>query len=112
MHFLKFLESGPFKYIIPSSASFFRYIDAISLIYPQDIDLNCITDRRDDVESSIKFTCEFESNNTQLFSGVLLIRNDDKLEFRVYRKATCKNDYIHFYSHYNTNSKRAVVIGF
>ena len=34
---LEFLESGPFKYSNPSSASSFRYIDDILLIYPRDL---------------------------------------------------------------------------
>ena len=53
-----------------------------------------------------------ESNNTLPFFDVLLIRNIDKLEFRVYHKPTGKNHHILFYSHHNTNSKRGVIIGF
>ena len=52
------------------------------------------------------FTYELESNN------ILPIRNNDKLEFEVCRKLISKNDHIHFYSHYNTNTKRRVIIGF
>ena len=40
---------------------------------------------------------------------VLLMRNRDKLEFRVYRKPTCKNDHKHFYSHHNINTKRGII---
>ena len=36
--YLEFLESGPFKYIAPNTAWYFRYIDDILLIYPQDFD--------------------------------------------------------------------------
>ena len=52
--YLEFLESGPFKYIIPNSAHYFRYIDDILLIYPQDLDLHSIIDRLNNVEPSIK----------------------------------------------------------
>ena len=108
--YLEFLKSGPFEYIIPSSASYFRYIDDILLSYPQDLDLNSITDRLNNVEPSIRFTCEFESQNTPPFLDVLLIRNSDKFKFRVYCKPTWKNDHIHFYSHHNNNMKREVMI--
>ena len=42
--YLEFLESGPFKYIIPSNSNYFRYIDDIQLIYPQELRLVKITD--------------------------------------------------------------------
>ena len=41
----EYLESGPFKYIIPSNSNYFRYIDDILLIDPQELDLVKITDR-------------------------------------------------------------------
>ena len=54
--YLEFLESGPFKHIIPNTAHYFRYIDDILFIYPQDLDLNSITDKLNNVEPSLKFT--------------------------------------------------------
>ena len=73
--YLEFLESGPFKYIIPNTTHYFRYIDDILLIYPQDLDLHSITDRLNNVEPSIKFTYELEYNSTQPFLDILLFRN-------------------------------------
>ena len=109
--YLEFSESGPFKYIIPNTVHYFRYIDDI-LIYPQDLDLHSITDRLNNVEPSIKFTYELEYNYTLPFLDILLIRNINKLEFKVYRKPTCKNGHIHFYSYHNNNTKRGIIIGF
>ena len=68
--YFKLLESGPFKYIIPSSASYFICIDNILLIYPQDLNLNSITDGRNNVEPSVKFTYALEYN-TLPFLGCL-----------------------------------------
>ena len=65
--YLEFLEFGSFKYIIPNTVHYFRYIDHILLIYPQDLDLHSITDRLNNVEPSIKFTYELEYNSTHLF---------------------------------------------
>ena len=62
--YLGFLESGPFKYIIPNTAHYFRYINDILLIYLQDLDLQSITDRLNNVEPSIKFKYELKYNNT------------------------------------------------
>ena len=110
--YLEFLESGPFKYIIPNTARYFRYIDNILLIYPQDLDLESITDRLNNVGTCVNFIYELESNNTLTFLDILLIRNINKQEFKVYRKPTCKNDHIYFYSHHNNNTKRGIIIGF
>ena len=93
-------------------ACYFRYTDDILLIYPQDLDLHSITDRLNNVEPSIKFTYELESNSTLPFLDLLHIRNINKLEFKVYCKPTCKNDHIHFYSHHNNNTKTGIIIGF
>ena len=109
--YLKFFESGPFKYIPPNIAHYFRYIDNILLIYPQDLDLHSITDRLNNVKPSKKFKYELEYNSTLPFLDILLIRNINKLELKVYCKPTSKNDHIHFYSHHN-NIKRGIIIGF
>ena len=88
--YLEFLESGPFKHIIPNTAHYFRYIDDILFIYPQDLDLNSITDKLNNVEPSLKFTHELEYNCTLPFLDILLIKNINKLEFKVYRKTSVK----------------------
>ena len=108
----EFLESGLFKYIIPNAACYFRYIDDILLIYPQDLDFHSITDRLNNVEPSIKFTYQLGSNNALPFLDILLIRDINKLEFKVYHKPTCKNDHIHFSSHHNNNTKKGFIKGF
>ena len=69
--YLEFLESSPFKYTITNTARYFRYIDNILLIYPQDLDLHSINDRLNNVEPSIKFTYELESNSIQSFLDIL-----------------------------------------
>ena len=70
--YLESLEFSPFKYIIPNTAHYFRYVDNILLIYPQDLDFHSITDKLNNVEPSIKFTYELESNSTQPFLDILL----------------------------------------
>ena len=102
--YLEFLESGPFTYIFPNTAHYFR--NRRHPTYPQDLYLHSITDRLNNVEPSIKFTYELESNNTLPFLDILLIRNINKLKYKVYHKPTFKNDHIQFYSHHNNNTKR------
>ena len=93
--YLEFLESGPFKYVIANSARYFRYIDDILLINPQDLNLYSITDGLNNVEPLKRVTYELESNNTFPFLDIFLTSNINKLEFKFYLKPTCKNDQIH-----------------
>ena len=58
---LEFLESGPFRFIIPRASNYSCYTDHILLIYPWNNDLN-ITDRLNDIEFTIEFTYELKNN--------------------------------------------------
>ena len=49
------------------------------------------------------------STTLYIFLGVLLIKNNDKLEFGAYRKPFLSKDFIHFCSH-NTSTKRVIII--
>ena len=106
-NYQEFLESGPFKCIIPNTTCYIRYINNIQLIYPQDLDLHSITDRLNNVEPSIKFTFELEFNSTLPFLDILLIRNINKQEFKVYHKPTCKNDH-NVFIHTTTTTPKEV----
>ena len=91
----------------PNTIYYNRYIDDILPISPHSL-----TDRLNNVELSMKFTYELKYNYTQPFLDILLIKNINKLKFKVYRKLTCKNNHIHFYSHHNNNTQRGIIIGF
>ena len=110
--FLEFLEAGPFKNILPKNSTFLRYIDDTILICNNRENLISLVERLNEVEPSIEFTLEEEENGKLPFLDVLIIKNNNKLSFKVYRKPTNKNDMIHFYSHHNTKVKRGVLIGF
>ena len=55
---------------------------------------------------------EIENCNTLPFTGILLINNKNKLEFKIYHESTSKNDHIHFYLHNKNEIKRGEIIGF
>ena len=59
--FVEFLESGPFKYRLPSNPIYFRYIDDIFIFLPQNIKFEEITEKLNNIEPSINFTYEKES---------------------------------------------------
>ena len=58
-------------------------------IYPKEFNSIKTIERLNKVEPSIKFTQEPQANHSLLFLEMfLLIRNNEKFEFKVYRKAT------------------------
>ena len=107
-----FLESGPLQNRLPINTSYFRYIDNILIFLPQNIKIENIAEKLNNVESSINFTYEKEANNTIRFSDILLIKSQNNLTFEVYCKLPNKKDYIHFYSHHNNKIKTGLIIGF
>ena len=52
-----FLESGPFKYRLPSNTTYFRYSDNMLIFPPQNIKIEEIAEKLN-VEPSINFTYE------------------------------------------------------
>ena len=110
--FQEFLESGPFKYRLPSNSTYFRCIDDMLIFLPQNIKIKEIAEKLNNVEPSTKFPYEKGSNNTIRFLDILIIKSQNALTFKVYRKLTNKKDYIHFYSYHNNKIKIGVIIGF
>ena len=60
---LEFLESKPFKYILPNDIHFFRYIDNILIIYPNKYNIETITNKLNNIEPTIKLIPELEKDN-------------------------------------------------
>ena len=109
--YLEFLESQIFKHILPNDIQFFRYID-ILIIYPKEHNIPFSVHKLNKVKPSINFTYKFEKNNSLHFLDILLINNNNKLEFKVYDKINNKNDFIHFYSNLSDKTKSGILLGF
>ena len=58
--FLEFLESGPFKYRLPINTTYFKHIDDILIFLLQNIKIEEIAEKFNNVEPSINFTYEKE----------------------------------------------------
>ena len=83
--FLEFLESGPFKYRVPINATYFRFIDDKLIFLHQNLKIEEITEKLNNVEPSINFTYEKESNNSIPFLDIL-IKSLNDLTFKVDHK--------------------------
>ena len=72
--FLEFFESSLCKYKVSSNTTYFRYIDDILIFRPQNIKIKETAEKLNNIEPSINFTYEKESNNTILFLDILIIK--------------------------------------
>ena len=107
----EFLEPSSFKYNLPINTAYFRYIDEIVIFPLQNIKIEEIANKLNNVELSINLTCKKESNNTIPFLDILIIKSRYDLTFKVYRKPTNKkNEDIHLYSHHHNKIKTGVVV--
>ena len=85
-----------------------RYVDDTFVIWPHGTEkLNQFLESLNNHAPSIKFTMEVESNKQLPFLDVLVERDDDKLQTKVYRKATHTGRYLH----YQSNHHKSVKIG-
>ena len=107
--FQEYLERGSFKYSLPSNTTYFRYFADILIFLPQNVKIEELKEKLNNVETS---TDEKESNNTLHFLDIQIIKSHYNLSFKVYRKLTTKNDYIHFYFHLNKKIRTGLIIGF
>ena len=110
--FMEDLERGPIKKIIGKDTPWYRYVDDTLVILRSRTNTKKILDDLNTVHPRIKFTMEEEVEESIPFLDTRVHRNNDGLKFSVYRKATHKDDYIHYLSGHSERTKRGVIIGF
>ena len=110
--FMEVLESEEYSKIIPTGSKWYRYVDDCLVVLHKDTDLDILLDRMNNVHDKIQFTIEKESNNSLPFLDTVVIRAANDVKFKVYRKPTNKDDFIHYRSAHDERTKSGVVIGF
>ena len=110
--FLEFFRICSFKSSQLGITTYFRYIEDILIFLPQNIKIEEIAQKLNNVVPSINITYEKESNNTIPFLDIVIIKSQNSLTFKIYCKPTNKNNYIHFYSHDHNKIKTGLIIGF
>ena len=60
---------------------------------------------------SLSFSVELESNNRMPFLDVLILKSSNDLLFKVFRKSTHSNSYLHFFSFHEFKIKMTVARG-
>ena len=82
---IEFLKSNPFQDILFQNSKYLQYIDYAQLLDPRRTKLPNIIAKFNNIEPTIEFTFEDETNNTLNFLDIHLIRDNYDLKFKVYR---------------------------
>lgn len=76
----------------------FRYVDVIIVLWPIDKDPLQFLNNLNNLVASIKFKIELESdNNSLLFLDTVIINTNNYLKFKIDRKSTQVDSYIHYF---------------
>ena len=102
-------------HILPTICDFeiiwYRYVDDVICLWPSDRDPMLFLQELNDLVPSIKFKIEIENNNALPFLDTLVTRtHDQQLKFKVYRKPTAVESYVHYFSNHDVSIKRSVFI--
>ncbi|XP_076036842.1 uncharacterized protein LOC143022503 [Oratosquilla oratoria] len=110
--YMETLEVDKFIRIIGRGSKWFRYVDDILVIMPEESNINNKLRMLNDVNEHIQFTVEMEMERKLPFLDTLIHREDSSAKFSVYRKPTNRDDIIHYLSRHSTRTKTGVIIGF
>ena len=110
--YMEWLEKHRFQDIMGPNVLWMRYVDDVLLVVPQTMDLNEKLNELNSVDPKIQFTMEKENQGTIPFLDTEIVRCGNQVKFKVYRKPTNREDYVHFYSGHSDRVKRGVVLGF
>ena len=86
-----------------------RYVDDTLALVRDHSDATDLLTTLNEAHPSIQFTMEAATNNRLPFIGMEIIKEDHRLETRVYRKTTNKGLLLHFQSHVNSRYKRSLL---
>ena len=98
--------------MVGEEAHWYRYVDDVLAIIPEDADTADILRRLNNIHSRIQFTVENEEEGKLPFLDTLIRREGEAVKFSVYRKPTNRDDFIHYLSAHSERTKSGVVIGF
>ena len=102
------------RYLLPSIVIFgfvwLGYVDDVFAVLPDNIDSENFLASLKRLSPSIKFTIEKESNNSISFLDVKVIRGENnRPQFKIYRKPTHSDLYIHAFSGQSDKIKEATI---
>lgn len=103
---MEFFES---KYVypnLPKDVLWYRYVDDVLCIWPENNNYNSFLTKLNSFVESIEFTIEVEDNSCIPFLDILIHRKSSGFYFDVYRKPTNNCLYVHNFSNHDITIKR------
>ena len=108
--FMEYFETDFLPRILNCDITWIRYVDDIFAVVPCSFNIDNFLELLNSVHPTIKFKVEVENDNSLPFLDVLVIRSHDGYpRFRVYRKNTHSDSYIHAFSNHSTTTKLGVI---
>ena len=107
--FMEYFEKELLPSIIDFDYVWFRYVDDVFAIIPATTDINEFLAKLNSLSESINFKVEIETENQLPFLDTLVVRSNNKMKFKVYRKPTHSNLYIHAFSGHSDNVKLGAI---
>lgn len=87
-----------------------RYVDDVFVVWPHGRQtLDEFLEHANRQHRNIQFTMELEENNTLPFLDVLVEKRNGDIQFKVYRKPTHTDRYLHATSHHHPKQKRGLM---
>ena len=89
-----------------------RYVDDVLVVAPDDVNLDVKLQDLNTVDSKIQFTLEKEIIGKLPFLDTMIMRSGHMAKFKMYRKPSNKEDYVHLFSGHSERVKNGIVIDF
>ena len=99
-----------FGFTKPKDILWFRYVDDVFTAIPTTVEAPSILDYINALVPSIKLSCEESINNKMPFLDVLIDASSGRPRFKVFRKATHVNSYLHWFYTHPKQYKRSVLV--
>ena len=107
--YMEYFETEIITRIKPKNMIWLRYVDDIFTYWDDRWgSFESFFNKLNNLAPSIKFKTEWETEGKLPFLDVLIIRDNNKYNFTVYRKPTFSASYIHFLSYHDVNVKIGV----
>ena len=109
--YMEFFETKILPQICNFQLKWFRYVDDIIVLWPLDRDVLHFLNNLNSLVPSIKFKIEQEVEHSLPFLDTVIININNGLKFKIYRKPTHVDAYIHYFSNHHINVKRSTFSG-
>ena len=95
--------------LYPLIDSWYRYVDDILVVVPHDFPIQDFLSQMNNLVNSIKFTSEVQNCEGIPFLDLFIIRKDEQLSFKIFRKPTACNQLLHAFSSHPLYIKQNII---